>query len=246
MTRMTEVLPQLVKTDEDKADERQRKKDELKTKQIGEVDLPAMPDNEPGQMLCYEAWIKKIRLALQQKGDGLVELLDQVPTTAAALGHSKQLCAAFMSCFTEGTRVHDIAFTTIQEKGHRVDLMVAALEAEVSRGELFRAFRYTIEFMEDHWLRHDDPWGAGLSVTLSHLLLLRTRLTQEKLTIDQLILMRVAFLLPDTFSWLQRSIFEDDNMTVDKLMTALKPHVKVGVLSETRSEQRRAVGAAAT
>jgi hypothetical protein len=95
----------------------------------------------------------------------------------------------------------------VQEHGMRVDLIVKAIEAEVGRGELFRAFKYTSEFFGDHWLSHDDPWGAGLGETLSHLLLLRTRLSKENLTVDQLMVLRVAALLPDRFSWLQREIF---------------------------------------
>ena len=70
----------------------------------------------------------------------------------------------------------------------------------MGRGELFRAFRYTVEFFEDHWLRHEDPWGKDLGVTLSHLQLLRTRLNTEKLTVDQLMVLRVAALLPKRFS----------------------------------------------
>ena len=199
---------------------------------------------EHGQMHVWEAWLKSTKLKLKQKGTGLAELLETENYKEESAGHSQQLTAAMMRCFEEGTRVWDIATTAIQEHGERADLVVAAIESEVGRGELFRAFRYTVEFFEDHWLRHDAPWGTGLAVTLSHLQLLRTRLNKEKLTVDQLMVLRVAFLLPERFSWLQREIFKSEHMTVEKLMEALKPHVMAGVLADSQSYKHKAVGAA--
>ena len=80
-------------------------------------------------------------------------------------------------------------------------------------------------------MQHDDSWGKGLGVTLSHLNLLKTRLHKENLTVDQLMVLRIAALLPAEFSWLQREIFKSDQMTMDHLQEALKPHVKASVLA---------------
>ena len=80
---------------------------------------------------------------------------------------SQQLCAAFLrcfDCFVEGTRVWDIAQTIIQKHGERADLVVQAIESEVGRVGLFRAFHYTTEFFEDRWMQHNNPWGSGLGV----------------------------------------------------------------------------------
>ena len=214
------------------------------SKSLGDVKLDMLSEAEHGQMHVWEAWLKSTKLKLKQKGTGLAELLETAHYKEESAGHSQQLTAAMMRCFEEGTRVWDIATTAIQEHGERADLVVAAIESEVGRGELFRAFRYTVEFFEDHWLRHDAPWGTGLAVTLSHLQLLRTRLNKEKLTVDQLMVLRVAFLLPERFSWLQREIFKSEHMTVEKLMEALKPHVKAGVLADSQSYKHKAVGAA--
>ena len=126
-----------------------------------------------------------------------------------------------------------------------MDLLVKAIDNEVGRGEMFRAFKWTIEFFEDRWLEHEDPWGTGLGLTLSHLQLLKTRLNKEKLTVDQLMVLRVASLLPASFSWLEREIFSSKNMTVDLLMEALQPHVKAGVLAVSQHYKEKAVGAAA-
>ena len=217
------------------------------TKSIGELKLDALTEAEHGQMHAWEAWLKATKLKLKQKASGLVELLDTASYTEESAGHSQQLTAAFLRCFEEGTRVWDIAQTAIQEHGERADLVIAAVESEVGRGEMFRAFRYTVEFFEDHWLRHDDPWGKGLAVTLSHLMLLCTRLNKEKLSVDQLMVLRVAALLPERFSWLQREIFKShEDMTVVKLQEALKPHVKAGVLADSQAYKHKAVGAGAT
>ena len=104
----------------------------------------------------------------------------------------------------------------------------------------------TTEFFEDRWLQHDQPWGNGLAVTLSHLNLLKTRLHKENLTIDQLMVLTIAALLPPEFSWLQREIFKSDQMTMDHLQEALKPHVKASVLAVDvdQAYKQRTVGAA--
>ena len=59
--------------------------------------------------------------------------------------------------------------------------------------------------------------------------------------------LRVAALLPERFSWLhdQREIFKShEDMTVEKLQEALKPHVKAGVLADSQSYKHKAIGAA--
>ena len=124
-------------------------------------------------------------------------------------------------------------------------MVIQAIESEVGRGELFRAFARTREFFEDKWMQHSNPWGSGLGVTLSHLNLLKTRLHKENLIVDQLMVLRIAALLPPEFSWLQREIFKTDQMTMDQLQEALKPHVKAGVLAVDQSSKNRAVGAGA-
>ena len=64
---------------------------------------------------------------------------------------------------------------------------------------------------------------------------------------DQLMVLRVAALLPERFSWLQREIFKShEDMTVVKLQEALKPHVKAGVLADSQAYKHKAVGAGAT
>ena len=62
---------------------------------------------------------------------------------------------------------------------------------------------------------------------------------------DQLMVLRVVALLPDRFSWLQREIFRTENMTVEKLLQALKPHVRSLALSASQSHKEKAVGAGA-
>ena len=214
------------------------------TKSLGELKLDMLEDAEHGQIHAWEGWYKTLRLRLKQKASGLVELLDSKLYTKDMEGHSQQLCAALLRQFAEGTRVWDIAQTVIQKHGERADLVVEAIEKEVGRGELFRAFHYTTEFFEDRWMQHDQPWGNGLAVTLSHLNLLKTRLHKENLTVDQLMVLRVAALLPPEFSWLQREIFKSDQMTMDHLQEALKPHVKASVLAVDQAYKQRAVGAA--
>ena len=56
--------------------------------------------------------------------------------------------------------------------------------------------------------------------------------------------LRIAALLPPEFSWLQREIFKSDQMTMDHLQEALKPHVKASVLAVDQAYKQRAVGAA--
>ena len=215
------------------------------TKSIGELKLDVLDEAEHGQMHAWEAWLKGTKLKLKQKASGLVELLEPDNFTIEKTGHSQQLCAAFLRCFAEGTRVWDIAQTEIQKNGERADLVIQAIESEVGRGELFRAFAWARDFFEDAWMKHMHPWGSGLGVTLSHLNLLKTRLTKENLTVDQLMVLRIAALLPPEFSWLQREIFKSDQMTMDHLQEALKPHVRAGVLAVDQSHKHRAVGAGA-
>ena len=114
------------------------------TKSIGELKLDALNEAEHGQMHAWEAWLKATKLKLKQKASGLVELLDTDLYTEESAGHSQQLTAAFLRCFEEGTRVWGIARTAIQEHGERADLVIAAVEPEVGRSEMFRAFRYTV------------------------------------------------------------------------------------------------------
>ena len=101
-----------------------------------------LEDAAHGQIHAWEAWYKILRLRLKQKASGLVELLDSKLYTKDMEGHSQQLRAALLRCFAKGTRVWDIAQTIIQQHGERADLVVEAIEKEVGRGELFRAFHY--------------------------------------------------------------------------------------------------------
>ena len=251
-SQMAQAMEQIANLLGDRDRKSDRKSSYSIEKAIGDLKLPMLEEAEHGQMYAWETWVKATKLKLMQKASGLVELLDsdtyqgiEDSEYQQKIEHSKQLTAAFLQCFEEGTRVWDIATTVVQTEGERVDLMVKAIDAEVGRGELFRAFKYATEFFEDHWLRHVEPWGRGMAQTLSHLLLLRTRLHKENLTIDQLIVLRVAALLPDRFSWLQREIFRTDNMTVDMLLDALKPHVRAGVLASSQAHKESAVGAGA-
>lgn len=138
------------------------------TKAICDLKLKDLQGAEHGQLFAWEDWLKETRLLLKQKASGLVELLDPKQYNPSMDEHSQQLCAAFLTCFERGTRVWDLAHTSIQTNGERADLMIQAIEAEVGRGELFRAYQYTIQFTRKLWMKHDHPWTSGLSTTLSH------------------------------------------------------------------------------